>query len=158
MLEPGPEPGVAQSLTPVAAQFTVEEVRPGLVQERGDVDAVGHEAHGVVFGPDLRPLVGTQARRHDAVNAAHRVHMPGAVQREARHVEHPGRRRRASKLEEALDRDTELFNEITEVREDEVVAERVVTGGDRCMRGEYAARGDRFQRCVELQRGGQVLA
>ncbi len=112
MLQRFPELGIAQPFAPVATQLAIEEIRPALVQKRRHVHAVRHEAHRVVIGPDLRPLVGAQPRRDDAVNAAHPVRMSRAVKGEACHVEHARRRRRARELEEALDRQAELTDEI----------------------------------------------
>ena len=60
-----------------------------------------------------------------------------------------------AELEKALDRHAELADEIAEVRDDEIVVEGVVPGGDRRVRREDAVGGHRFQRRVERQPGGR---
>ena len=70
----------------------------------------------------------------------------------------PGRRARAGELEEALDRHAELADEVAEVRDHQVVAERIVTGSHGRMSSEHAVGGNGLQRRVERQPLRQVLA
>src|SRR4029077_4715543 len=116
----------AHPLTPLTAELTIEELHPALMQKGGHVHAVGDEAHRVVLGPHLRPLIRAQPRRDRAVDAAHTVDVAGAVQGEARHVEQPGRGGCARQLEETLHRDAELADETLEVLHDELETERTV--------------------------------
>ena len=82
-----PEIRVAQTLAPIRGKRAVEVIRPGLMQESRHVHAVRHEADWIFFRWNLRPLIGAQPRRHAAMDAADAVDVPGAVQRQARHVE-----------------------------------------------------------------------
>src|SRR5689334_22097709 len=116
MLDGVPKVLVTQPLAPVGWQGLIEEVCPILMQEGGRVHSIGDIAHWILFGTHFGPLVGSEARRDGAVNATHRIHAARAVQRETRHVEEPGHSRRSTELEKTLDRDTELANEVGEMR------------------------------------------
>ncbi len=140
-----PEGRVAQALAPVRRQLAVEEVDPGQVQERRHVHAVGHETDRVLLGPDLRPLIDTQLSGHPAVYPADRIDPARPVQSQACHVEKAGGRTRAREIQNALERHPELPDEVAEVSDHEVVAERIVTGGDRRVGREDAVGGNGLQ-------------
>ncbi len=156
-LERAPECDVAETIAPAGAELRIEEVHPRLVQEGGHVHAVGHEADGILLGPDLRPLVGAQAGRDDTVDAADTIDVPCAVQGQPGHVEQAGRRRSTRKFEEALDGDAELADEIAEVPEDEIVPESIVARGYGRMRREHAGCGDGLERAFERKSEPQML-
>ncbi len=139
-------------------QLPIKEVDPGLMQESGNVDAVGHEPDRIVFGPNLWPLVGSQAGRDGAVDPAHAIDPSGSVQGEACHVEQARRGRRARQVQNPVQGNAELTNEVAEVRNDQIMAERVVPGGYRCMRCENTAGRNGFQRYVERQALSEMLA
>ena len=111
---------------------------------------IGDIADGILGRRELAPVVGHQLRRDDTVQAADAVDMPRAGQREARHVEQARRGRRARERQERVDPDAEFADEIAEVREHQLVAERIVAGRDRRVRRECALAGNR------LDGGGQL--
>src|SRR5262249_40506970 len=62
MFDGGPELVVAQPLAPVVADGVIEMALPRLMDKRGRMNAVRDKADRVVFGPDLGPVIGAQAR------------------------------------------------------------------------------------------------
>ncbi len=158
LVQPFPERGVVQTLAPLGPELAVEELRPELVQESGQVHAIGHEANGVLLGADLGPAVGAQPLRDSAVDAAHAVDVSRAVQREERHVEVTRCRRGVTEIEKPLDRHAELVDEVVEVIEDQAMPEGVMPGGDRGVRGEHASGRGGLQRGIERQAPCHVLA
>ena len=158
VLERMPELRIAQPVAPLAPELAVEEIRPALVQEGRHVHAVGDETNRIVLGPQLRPLIRAQARRDRAMDAAYAVHVARALERQARHVEHSRRGRCTAELEEALDTQSQLADEVSEVSDHQLRPEGVVTGRDRRMGREHATRRHRFQRRIKPEPLGQVLA
>jgi hypothetical protein len=158
VLDGVPELAVAQALTPIVTDGAIEMALPRLMDERRRVNPVRDESHRIVFRPDLRPVIRTESRRHDAMNAAHAVHASRAVERKTRHVEEAGHRRRTTEIQEAIDRQAKLANEVIKVRDEQLVAERVVTGSYRSVRGERALACYCFKCSTKRQATRQMLS
>ena len=92
------------------------------------------------------------------MQAADAVDVARAVQREPRHVEHAVVARRGAEREEALERQPEVLDEIAEVREQQVVVERVVARRHWRVGRERALRRDRLERDLGLEPAAHLLA
>ena len=112
--------------------------------------AVGDGIDRVFFRLEFGPQAAADPRRHVAVYAAHAVLEARAANAQCGHVELV-RLVHAPEPEELVFGDAEILLHAREIGADHVLAEVVVSRGNRRMRGENGVRRDRFQRGIERQ-------
>ena len=130
-------------------QSLIEVAGPHRRKEGRHVHAVGHVADGILRRRNLRPEIGAQLRRHAAVDAADAIDAARAVERQPRHVEPAVDAGRATQLQQPVDGHAHRPGHGAEVRDEQVVVERVVACGHRRMRGEHALCRDGFESRLE---------
>ena len=114
--------------------------------------AIGHAGDRDFVLGHARPYVFPQPAAHFAVEFAHAVGMTTQTQGENGHAK--GIVRIYSRLtegEEFVERNTELDCEISEIFSHHLARERIVSGRDWCVGGEYIGRGRHLHGSVEIQ-------
>ncbi len=112
--------------------------------------AVGDVANGILAMRDLRPDIAFHLRGDLTVNAADAVVEARGAQGQCGLVETVLVAGAGAELEEFLGADAEFWNVIHEIGTDQIVIEDIMSGSNRCMRGEHCAGGDQFQRAGKI--------
>jgi hypothetical protein len=134
---------------PVIPQPVVEQLDPFVGQEGADMHSVGDMAHRVFFRLDLWPVLAANIGRHAAVNARNAVVMPGAVQRERRHVEIRSEIAVSQRMQLGHG-NIELLAAFAEVAFDHFAGKMIVARRHRRVGGENRVRRDSFERALEV--------